>query len=506
MELKDLFYKWVPVFIKLPMLFFLFFVILTANGVFVGNINDMYTGIGVYAEPYIEASNALYIGMGLGLMLAFRLKQRFSNKTLLFTGLVFILLLNAVCATTKNPTLTVFACFVLGFAKIPALVEVYLIWLFIWSKKLDSSRFYPFVYFTALSGLFIITWFTSKLAYNYNWQFAYIWILISILICILFTIIFVENHPLIRKVPLYQMDYPGLTLLGTWLILLNYFVVHGKVENWFSSKKMIAASFGVIITFLLFLIREQSVKRPLFNLNILKKQTFSIGLLLFFLLGLFVPSTFQSAFTGNILKFQAVRNAEVSLYLIPGIFVGAVMCFIWYYKNYDGRFMIFIGFLAFVTYHIIMYNGFVTGFGLQNFLLPSAIKGFAMILIYISVGLYTIKNFDLSVIMKAAGLMIIVRSFLGSAIFSGVYNYILYVEQVRHFNYLATTTDANDFIIQEQGNSSSFYRRIQQQALLTALKEISGFIVIAGIILLIILAFYFIYNTNRDYYKRRQLG
>src|ERR1700754_4192608 len=121
MELKDLFYKWVPVWVRLPVLFVFFFVVLTANGVYLGNSTDMYSGLGVYPEPFTEAYNAVYIGMGLGLMVELRLKLRFSNKTLLLWGLTMMALANLVNMFTDNPVLIVVSCLILGFTKITAL-------------------------------------------------------------------------------------------------------------------------------------------------------------------------------------------------------------------------------------------------------------------------------------------------------------------------------------------------------------------------------------------------
>jgi DHA2 family multidrug resistance protein len=183
MELKDLFYSWVPLYIRLPVLYILFLVILVANGVFLSSIADIYSDLAVESEPFTQAYNAMYIGMGLGLIAHVRLKMRFSNKTLLIGGLLAMLLTNIICATTASPALAIAACLVLGFAKISALIEVYLIWIYIWSKKLDTSRVYPFVYFTALSGLYLMYWVNSRLAYVYNWRYAYLLVIILLLIC-----------------------------------------------------------------------------------------------------------------------------------------------------------------------------------------------------------------------------------------------------------------------------------------------------------------------------------
>ncbi|HEY4198900.1 MAG TPA: MFS transporter, partial [Mucilaginibacter sp.] len=228
MELLDLFHKWVPLYLRLPVLFLIFFTTLTANGIFLGNSNEIANDLGVYAESYSQAYNALYIGMGLGLIFHLRIKMRFTNKQLLVYGLTMQLLMNIVCATTSSPIVFVAACLIIGFAKISAMIEVYIIWMYIWSKKLDSSRVYPFVYFTALSGIYFMTWLTTWLAYNYNWRFSYIAVFILILLCIFLALLTVENNLLKRKIPLYQIDFLGLFLLTSSVLLLNYATVNGK--------------------------------------------------------------------------------------------------------------------------------------------------------------------------------------------------------------------------------------------------------------------------------------
>jgi DHA2 family multidrug resistance protein len=504
MEMYDLFYKWVPVYLRLPILFIWFLVILVANGVFAGTMTDTYSSLGVYAEPYTQAYNSMYIGMGLGLILHVRLKMRFSNKILLTGGFTAMLLMNIICATTSNPSLTIFACFIIGFTKISAYVEVYLIWIIIWSKKLDTRRVYPFVYFTALCGLHLITWLTTWLAYTYNWRYAYIVIVCMLLVCILLVLIFAENHPLKKKIPLYQADYPGLLLLASAMMLLNYVVVNGKVEDWLGSKKIIGALSISVITFLLFIIREFNVRHPIFDLQLFKRANFRLGLLYFFLLGIFIPGTFQSAFSGTILHYEMIRNMELNLFMIPGIMLGCVVSYVWYLEESDPNILIFTGFLSFVVYHVLMYNRFLTDFNIQGFWLPSLIKGFGTALVYIAVGLYLTKNLGLKTILSAAGAMILVRSFLGSAVCSSLYTYFLYAERIRRFNYLAGLTDANNSLVKEHGSVLDFYKNLQEQATLTASKELSGYIIIAGIILLSVLLIGYLYQktTNKILNKK----
>ena len=492
MELKDLFHSWVPLYIRLPVLFILFLVILVANGVFLSTIGDIYSNLAVENEPYIQGYNAMYIGMGLGLIAHIRLKLRFSNKTLLLGGLSVMLLMNIVCATTSSPPVAVAACLVLGFAKISALVEIYIVWIYIWSRKLDTSRVYPFVYFTALSGLYFMYWINSKLAYVYDWRYAYIVVILALLLCMLFAIIFTENHPLTKKVPFYQFDFFGLILLGSSMMLFNYAIVCGMLEDWFNSSRITGALILALILFLGFLLRELKTKHPIFNLGLFKRPTFRLGLFYLLFLALFTPTTFQTAFAGGVLHYETYRLMELNLYLIPGILAACIVGYFWYYFKFNPEPLMFIGFLAFVVHHYLMYNAFSTTFALHDFWLPSIIRGFATAVLYISLGLYTTKNLTIMEVTGASGAMIITRSFIGGATSTALYGYLLYRQRLDHFNYLAEKSDAGNIFF--QGNAGVNYRNFQVQAILSACKDASGYIVIAGIVVLVIVMAVYLFH------------
>src|SRR4026208_741466 len=138
------------------------FVLLCANGIYLGITKEMYSDLGVYSEPYTMATNALYIGMGSGILISLRLAARFNPKILIVTSFSMLLLMNFICATTDSPILAVAASLVLGFSKMLAMGYLYLAWASIWSKNLDATRAYPSFYFLALAGINFITWLTTR--------------------------------------------------------------------------------------------------------------------------------------------------------------------------------------------------------------------------------------------------------------------------------------------------------------------------------------------------------
>jgi MFS transporter, DHA2 family, multidrug resistance protein len=487
METNQIFYKWVPKYMRYAILILLTFVVLCANGVYLGITTNMYSDLGVYSEPYTMATNALYIGMGSGMIFLIRLAVRFTGKSLTITGFVMMLLMNLICATTKSPFVAIAASLILGFSKMLTIGQVYLAWLLIMTKKGEASIVYPFFYFIALAGLNFITWLTTHFTWLYSWRYAYVLICILIVISIVLAMVFFENHALPKKIPLYQLDIPGLLLLIITMMLINYVAVYGKVEDWFNSYSITAASFGAVIGILLFVKRELMLKRPLLDFNLLKQFNITAGLLLFVILGVLSPTTFQSALSGNILHFELIRNAELSLYLIPGILVGSVLTFFWYKKNYDVHVLIILGFSAFVLYHIMMYNRFVNDLNMADFFMPSFFRGFGLAVLYVSIGLYTAANLPLAANLKAVGLILIVRSFLATGITAGLYNYFVYAGTNRHLSGLASEVDANDPMIWQHTSFAEYQQDILRQANLTALKEISGNIIIFGLAVVILL-------------------
>jgi len=498
LQFNDIFYKWVPLYVRLPVLFVIFFATLVSNGIFLGNVTFMYSGLGVDNESITIASNSMYVGMGLGLMTHLRIKLRFSNKSLLLAGLFAMLALNLVCATTASPGVALLASLLLGFSKVSALIEVYVIWLMVWSKKADTSRLYPFVYFTALSGVYLITWLTTLLTIHFNWRFSAVVIIILLLVCLLFAILFVENHPLEKKLPLYRVDWPGLLLLAASATLINYFFVYGEVEDWFNSCKIVAAGFAFLICFLWFIRRQMTIKHPLLDLAMFRSENLRKGLVYFFLLGIFIPSNAQSVLVSGVLRLEVIRSTELNLYAIPGIFIGAALSYWWYVKKHVPQLLMLTGFGAFIVHHFLLYQLFSASLNLTHFWLPMLIKGFALGVLYISMGLYTVAGFKIEKVLTAAGMVIIVRSFLGSDIFAALYGYWLHTQRVRHFDYLTGHADSGDFLTRQSGSLANYYQQMQEQASLAAAKELTGYIVIAGVLLFVLLTARFIHRTMRD--------
>jgi MFS transporter, DHA2 family, multidrug resistance protein len=465
MDPKEVFYSWFPAFLRLPVLLFLFFVMLTANGIFPGNITYMYNGMGTWPEHMNFAYNSLFIGVSMGLMLEGRLKQRLSGKGMLIFGLLGMLVMNAVCATTSNPFIVAAACFLLGIMKVAAFTEIFLVWLFIWSPDKQPGRVYPFLYAVVLAGSGIMNWMITILAGIFNWRLSYTLILLLLLVCLLIVLLCIRHHPLKRIIPLYQMDRAGFFFLSSSMMLLNYVLAYGALKDWFYDRSLQWSASGALIAFLLFIRRELLARHPFIPPALFQVGNLGKGLLFFFVVGIFTPAPVQIIFT-SVLRLEPMRIAELNLYTIPGIMVAAIVCFLWYYQRLNTMYLILSGFTAMAIHQWLLYTGLSPDFPLSGFWWSSIAKGYGTTTLFIAYGLYTISNFEPARIMTVAGLMVLVRSFVTSALFTAIQTYWMLVLRQRYFLQLTAGLPGSISAPQRQ-----YY---MDQATLVAAKELTG--------------------------------
>jgi MFS transporter, DHA2 family, multidrug resistance protein len=489
------FHRWVPNALRIPVLLLLFFVPLNLNGVYPGNTTDLYSDLGIYTETYIAAYNAIYIGMGLGFIIHMRLAARFSVKTLVLYGLTAQFFMSAACVICPYPGLIILACFLLGFCKVCALKELYSLWAAIWSKEGDRGRIYPFVFSMALAGSYAFIWVMAELAFRYNWQYAYVLVLGIMLVAILLVLLLFEHHPPLHPLPLYQMDWMGVLLLASFMMLVNYVSVYGQVEDWFNSPSICFAFVLMPLFGLGFLLRESIVKRPALPLFLLRVRNYVPGLVLFLISGINVPVIIQYLYAQQVLKFELTSTLSLNLYLIPGVLMGAILSGIWYRLKWPPLLLICLGMLTCLLYNVLFYHQVTGAEGYQDFRLPSVLKGMGLVILYISLGIQTTKWMPPKYAITALGFMIIFRSFLARGLFNSGFIYLLYAGRVRH---LSSVAEGLDPAWQYRFSGGAYFAFMQRQAFLGAASELTGWIIwMGGAVILGLLAFLFMRGVFR---------
>jgi len=158
---KGPFATWVPKPLMLLLVIFIMFPLMSISGVYTSNAADMSGALAVYSEFLSMANNAGTIGMGLALLIVFRVKMRFRSKEIITACAIILALLSYMNGTTENPYLLVVGSFLIGFFKMFPMIEVLLPMMFILSPNGDKGKFYAIFYpismgFGQLSSYFYI--------------------------------------------------------------------------------------------------------------------------------------------------------------------------------------------------------------------------------------------------------------------------------------------------------------------------------------------------------------
>ena len=497
---KGLFHTWVPKPVMLLLIIILLVPFLSINGVYSGNISDMVGGLGALSETITLAVNASSIGMAVSLPLFLRAKRYFRSKELLVGSLLIMALLSFICGTTGEPVVIVICSFFIGFFKLFGMFELIMPIMFMLSPTGDRGRFYSFFYPISIGIGQVSSYFTTLYAYNVQWQQVYMISTASLLFCALLCVIFMHNLRPGKQVPIKGFDWFSMGLFSVALMLLNYALVYARQQAWLASDSILLTAVGAVLLLAVFLYRQSLVKAPNLSLSIFKKKNVVHGLILTMLLGMYMAtSSVQSMFTTSVLGYSATTNARLNLAMIPGIILAGVMGFHYFRKKWSLKSYIWVGFAAFIAYTVIMYFLLAPVIDLEYLILPSFLKGLGMGVLFIGIGFYTFDKLAMMEMLSAASMQMVVRSFLGTAVFGAIYSWALYKLQWQQVGDLAVNIDAMNPFGLSRGGGLALYGAVQVQAMLAAAKTLLGYIVMASLSVLVYVA---LHRFGKMHYRR----
>ena len=179
-------------------------------------------------------------------------------------------------------------------------------------------------------------------ALSWRWAF-YINIPVGILALILQSKFLPDSKPEGKEAGAF--DSIGFGLLGLWIGCLQFILDKGQEDDWFSDARIRWSAGIMIVTFVLFLIREFRHKKPLVDLRAFSDRNLAIGCALVFALGavLYGLTTILPVFYQTLLGYSATASGfavsprglgSVAASLIVGALV----------SKFDARWMVAAGF------------------------------------------------------------------------------------------------------------------------------------------------------------------
>mgnify|MGYP005983083309 CR=1 FL=1 len=504
--------------------------IMLINGAYTGSSIDISGSLGVMSEDINMAYFATSAGMAIAYPLIIKLRPVVTVKNILLFTLLFQVLLSAICAETDNMIIITVCSFFIGFFKAFALLEIILILMPMLSpdnrRGIFYAKFYPIT--LALSQLSMIL--TSELAYRYNWQHMYYFMIALLLVAIIVVLLTFRYSRLPSMIPLLDGDWISVLICSVFYVAVIYVFTYGKTYDWFASKSIFIATFFVIPISLILFVRRQLIKdKSYVDLGILKNANTTVGYIVMFLCMFYVSvSVLVSSYVTSVLKLENNRLYELYIVAIPGFIVGGLICLWWFKKERRVNPIIFAGFFCLVASCVILYFTISPQGQYQLLFIPMFLRGIGMLITFVVFGVYVVQGIPQEKLVYNAFFLIGIRSALAPAISSSVFsNWIYRLQQHYVVKLSENITNTNPLAVSrytqyynsglakglgtheaQQYATMNIYSLLQTQALTITLKIILGWLVIVGILILILVLIYPFNNHKKIKFIRwgRDMG
>lgn len=512
------FYNWVPKPVGIVILLFLFLPILTVGGVYASNSGEMMSGLGIISEHIQFAGFVTSVGMAAFCPFFYRLVCIRREKLMCLVGFSIMYGLSYVCAVTDSIFILALCSLIMGFFRmVLMMVNLFTLIRYAfdmeatrnitpglepqdeagWDKlDVEKSNSQPMIYLFFMILGQMGTWLTAWLAYEYEWQYVYYYMMGMLLVSILLIFITMPFHTYVgQRFPINFRDFGNVVIFSVLWISVVYVLVYGKVLDWYDDPSICWATALTFASGGIFLYMESTRRSPYFLLDIFKLRTIRIGIVLFFLLMVLNSSSMLvNVFTGVGMKIDNWQNATLGNWCLAGYAIGIVLILVLRNKGVHFKYLFAMGFLFIGLAALFMYFEVQTMGLYERMKYPIIIRSVGMVILYALTAVYANQRMPYKYLSTWVCIMLTVRMVLGPGTGVALYTNVL---QKRQQYYVTRYAHGVDEVSPEsslsykqtamgmrlQGKSEteaaqmaalSAKGKVQVQATLSAVKEMSG--------------------------------
>lgn len=512
------FYDWVPKPVGILILILLFIPILTVGGVYSANSGEMMSGLGILSEHIQFVGFVTSIGMAAFAPFFYDLVRIRREKLMCLVGFSIMYLLSYVCAVTESIFLLALCSLIMGFLRM-VLMMVNLFTLIKYAFGMEATRnitpgnepsdeegwdrldrekstSMPIIYLFFMILGQIGTALTAWLAYEYEWQYVYYFMMGTILLSILIIFITMPFHSYPgERFPITFSKFGNVVVFSCMVTCFIYILVYGKTLDWFDDPTIVRAALLTLLFGAIFIYLESSRRSPYFLMDLFKLRTINMGVILFLLLMILNSSAmFVNVFTSIGMKIDNWQNAALGNWCVVGYIIGAILSIALGSRGVHLKYLFAIGFLLLGCSALFIYFEVQSAGLYDRMKYPVIIRAAGMMIIYSLTAVHANQRMPYKYLSTWICVMLTVRMVIGPGIGTAIYTNLLQERQQHYVTRYAQNVDrmnpdaeasytqtARGMRYQgkseteaEQMASISTKGRIQAQATLSAVKEMSG--------------------------------
>ncbi len=205
-----------------------------SGGLYMGTLSHMMGETTLMREDLQMCLYANLAGMAIYFPLLFRMKFRFTNKTLLAAAALTVLACNALVTCTTFLPLLWALCFIEGIGKIQGTFECMSniqLWM---TPKRDMTIFFPLLHIVILTSMNLQDFMSAYFGMLGDWRLMH-WFVAGVhCVVLLFLLTCVRHFRFMRPLPLYGIDWTSMALWAALLVQVAYVLNYGDWYAWFN--------------------------------------------------------------------------------------------------------------------------------------------------------------------------------------------------------------------------------------------------------------------------------
>lgn len=503
-----IFKDWVPEWLARTVIFAVLLNSILGFALYYNNPESTVGYYGIEPSDVQYSVVVMYASVVSFLALDFRIIKYFTTRKYLLIGLALNAVTYVICFYTKNWILFLICRFVQG-AVCALFCNIVLNLIF---PRLHSGRSrvigYTIFYGSLQVSIPVCGIYCSYVLYyfNFNWLF---YGLVILSLPVLFAVLLTMNSKsrIHKKIPLYYLDLTGYFFYTVFCLLAGYILVYGQQLNWFENQLIWLLTAAGIILLVLFAVRENRLKRPLINLEILKAKNFVTGLFLLFAFYIFKgTSGFTYGYIESILGVDPLNIIPIWVFTIVVTIISMFITARFILTGTPLIRIVTVGFFILALFYIYMLC-FVSNTGETNdFIIPTCLFAIASGVVFVPAVAFTVSSAPPKIAFNASFIGIFAR-FLGFCTSIAINNYVqLYTkaavyEKVREsMNELNPQLDltlqniqnayinqGSDFIAGKNASGMYLKTLIREQILARSIRDYYEIMLVSVIVVIILL-------------------
>ena len=475
---------WIYVFIAVTFQF--------SGGLYLGTLNQMMGETALMREDLTMCLFANLSGMAIYFPVLFRMKFRFTNKTLLCAAATGVLLCNLAAPHITLLPLLWLVCFTEGVCKIQGTFECMSniqLWM---TPKRDFTVFFPMLHIIILGSMQLSDLLATYLMYYYHWDFMQLFICGTMMVDLLILTVCTRHFRMFKKFPLFGIDWLGAVLWAALVLEVTFLFNYGDYYDWWNSPVIRRLSVVAAVTFIVCIGRMFSIRHPYLEPKMWTYRYLLPILILVALVEMLLSTehVLEEIFLEEVMHYGTMTAVQLDWPVLAGCVAGCLFSFWWMHvRRFHYLRLLIVGLFGVACYLLYFYFAMSGDMHISQLCLPMACRGFGYAVLSVTFMTCAEEIMSFQHFFQALSvfnmLHMVMGGVIGAAIFTRAMKYYIPDNMARY----GAAVD-NVAASREAVNVPHLMETFMQQMTEISIKQVYGWAAYACIFLLLLFLLY----------------